>query len=786
MLCCAMPTKLFLLLILCLTPPLAIGDQTRHFPPGVQNIFIPQVVDVQNNLLQNIAPIAEKSIGDGYYPGAVILAAHHGHIIYRGVFGNRRILPNIAPMRFNTLFDLASLTKVIATAPAVMQLVEQGKLDLDAPVVKYWPAFGINGKEAITIRELLTHTSGLPADISTKTNTNEIFQQIAQLKPLDVPGKTFRYSDVNFIVLAHLVEMISGRRLDDYAQKYIFKPLAMDDTRFLPSAGLRDRIAPTEIIDGELRWGQVHDPTAHAMGGVAGNAGLFSDAADLGKYAECMLHAGRITITSPHNKKHSAYLLSPLTILKMTTPQTPPDVVEKRGLGWDIDSPYANHGALFPINSYGHTGWTGTSIWIDPVTQTWLIILTSRTHPTPAVKNQLIEDRRLIANIVAASVTDIDMYKQQNIIQPGATQLNNYLPLLQNKRVGIFANHSSLLGNTPLIDVLLQHGIRVTKIFAPEHGFRTDMSDGDQISNTVDLKTGIPIISLYGKKLKPTASDLQDVDILVFDIQDVGVRFYTYISSLQKFMEAAVENNKPLIILDRPNPNGFYVDGPVLDPKFKSFTGMQPVPIVYGMTIGEYAKMLLGEQWLNVTPKAKANDLQLTVIPCVNYTHKSLYEPPVSPSPSLPNVQSIYWYPAIGLMEATAMSVGRGTDEPFQVFGHPLLPTKFTFVPTAKPGNKHPAFENQVCHGWNLMETKTATLQKINGKLQIKYLISAYQLFPNKDKFFKGFGYAAGNDTLEKQIKAGVDEATIRKSWEPALNKFKQIRKKYLLYPDFE
>jgi uncharacterized protein YbbC (DUF1343 family) len=275
-------------------------------------------------------------------------------------------------------------------------------------------------------------------------------------------------------------------------------------------------------------------------------------------------------------------------------------------------------------------------------------------------------------------------------IQPGATQINLYLPLLKGKRVAVFANQTSMIGKKHLIDVLLAHGITVTKIFVPEHGFRGDADAGDHIKNAVDAKTGIPIVSLYGRKLKPDAKDLRDVDVLIFDIQDVGVRFYTYISSLQKLMEAAIENDKPLIILDRPNPNGFYVDGPVLDPKYKSFTGMQPIPIVYGMTEGEYAKMLVGEEWLDVTPKARAHDLQLTVIPCAHYTHKSLYEPPVRPSPNLPNIQSIYLYPSIGLMEATVLSVGRGTSTPFQVFGHPAIKNNFSFTPRSQLGALSP------------------------------------------------------------------------------------------------
>lgn len=386
----------------------------RHFPPGVQQVFITTTPDIQTTPLQNIAPLVENSIHMGYYPGAVILAAHNGRIIYRGVFGNRRILPNVAPMRFDTIFDVASLTKVIVTTTAVMQLVEQHKLNLDAPVAQYWPAFAANGKKAITVRELLTHTSGLQEDIpSPQLNAllpaskqmpetprwygeNAALQEVIALKPRYQPGTTFLYSDVNFMVLGYLVERISGERLDYYAQAHIFKPLGMHDSYFLPPVALRDRITPTQVMDGQLRWGEVHDPSAFLMGGVSGMAGLFSTATDLGNFAQHLLNQGRMN--------NNAYLLKPSTIAMMTRQQTPANITETRGLGWDINSHFAARGHVFSAASYGHTGWTGTSLWIDPTTQTWLIILTSRTHPIPATKNKLVLDRRMIADMVAESV----------------------------------------------------------------------------------------------------------------------------------------------------------------------------------------------------------------------------------------------------------------------------------------------------------------------------------------------------------------------------------------------
>ena len=386
-------------------------------------------------------------------------------------------------------------------------------------------------------------------------------------------------------------------------------------------------------------------------------------------------------------------------------------------------------------------------------------------------------------------------------IIPGAERINVYLPLIKGKRIGIFANQTSMIGNTHLVDTLRKLGLDIRVIFGPEHGFRGNASAGEKIGNYTDEKTGIPVVSLYGSKRRPSAEDLKDVDILIFDIQDVGVRFYTYISSLQEYMEAAMENSKPLMILDRPNPNGFYVDGPVLDPKFKSFVGMQPIPIVYGMTVAEYAFMIAGEKWLSEKANQKYDyyrtaqnspdtPFHFQVIKCTNYDHKSKYVLPVRPSPNLPEIQSIYLYPSTCLFEGTALSEGRGTDKPFEIFGHPLLPHNlYSFVPKSNEGAKSSKHYFETCYGWNLSGTPEQVLKKVDGHVQLKWLMEAYKLFPGKDTFFlktNSFNPLAGNDVLMQQIKDGKSEEEIRKSWEPALSEFKKIRKKYLLYSDFE
>jgi uncharacterized protein YbbC (DUF1343 family) len=365
----------------------------------------------------------------------------------------------------------------------------------------------------------------------------------------------------------------------------------------------------------------------------------------------------------------------------------------------------------------------------------------------------------------------------------GAARMDLYLPLLRGKRVGILTNQTALVDGVHLVDTLLKRKVDIVKIFGPEHGFRGTADAGATVSSGVDPVTGIPVISLYGKHNTPSAADLEGVDVLIYDIQDVGTRFYTYISSMQRFMEAAARFGKPLIILDRPNPTGFYVDGPVLEKKFSSGVGMQPIPVVYGMTIGEYARMLIGEHWLS-DPSLHP---ELTVIPCLHYTHDSLYTLPVKPSPNLPDMASVYLYPSLCFFEGTACSVGRGTAHPFQLFGHPSLPDSlYAFTPEGMPGATHPKLQGKRCHGYLVATTAARALEEIRGALQLKWILTAYRLFPDKDHFFtRYFNTLAGTDKLQEQIRAGWSEKRIRQSWQPALRKFKQIRKKYLLYPDF-
>ena len=404
--------------------------------------------------------------------------------------------------------------------------------------------------------------------------------------------------------------------------------------------------------------------------------------------------------------------------------------------------------------------------------------------------------KRLVFNLLLCFLV-LNGIAQQ--VVPGAERLSAYLPLLKGKKVAVFANQTSRVGDRHLVDVLIENKVQISVIFGPEHGFRGEADAGAKVANYIDPKTGIKVVSLYGQKTKPAVEDVLDVDIMLFDIQDVGVRFYTFISSLEGYMESAFINNKKLILLDRPNPNIHYVDGPVLEAKYRSFVGMQPVPVVYGMTIGEYAKMLVGEKWLSPSAMQAYSLLSakdpssFTVIPCSAYTRKTIYTLPVKPSPNLPSNASIYWYPSICFFEGTVFSEGRGTNTPFLVFGHPALPNNmYSFKPTAMSGAMQPKLKDQICYGWNLSRSDQEAYEKVNGRIHIEYLIEAYHLFPDKEKFFilpksgdadaSFFNKLAGNATLMQQIKSGASASAIRASWKPGLEAFMSIRKKYLLY----
>src|ERR1017187_1435541 len=549
-----------------------------------------------------IDQVIDEAIGQGKLPGAVLIIGHEGEVVYQKAYGRRATVPAPEAMTADTIFDLASLTKVVATTTALMQLFEQGKFRLNDKVTDYIPEFQ-GGKSGITLRNLFTHFSGLKPDLPL-ANPWSGYQtgiKLACTDPPDgPPGARFVYSDINFILLGELVHRLSGQTLADYARDHIFQPLGMKDTMFQPPAALAPRIAPTERVtkDSPPLLGVVHDPTARNMGGVAGHAGVFSTAQDLARFAQTMLNGGELD---------GVRIVSAATIQKFTEPQNPPDQPILRGLGWDIDSPYSgNRGELFPIGSFGHTGFTGTSLWIDPNTQTYVILLANSVHPTG--HPSLTALRGKVATIAAAAVgietrgLTLTGYSEtfsaagvhRDVARNAATRTGldvmverDFQPLV-GKRVGLITNQTGVdrLGRRN-VDLMRRAGISVAALFSPEHGL-AGREDQSEVHDATDTVTGIRIYSLYGATPRPTPEMLRGVDALVFDIQDIGARFWTYETTLVYAMEAAAKAGIPFYVLDRPNPiGGTHVEGPLLDAATTSFVGYVPgLPVRHGMTMG--------------------------------------------------------------------------------------------------------------------------------------------------------------------------------------------------------
>src|SRR5580704_9526957 len=644
--------------------------------------------------LAAVDAIIEQAIVDGNIPGAVLVVGHDGAVVYRKAYGSRALEPRREPMTLDTVFDLASLTKVIATTTAVMQLVELGKVRMNDPVAKYLPEFAQNGKEDITVRQLLTHYSGLAPDLDLTTQwegKNTAYQLAFVEPPETVPGSGFVYSDINFIMLGALVERVSGETLDTYTTQHIFVPLKMTRTRFLPPTVWRAKIAPTQYDENEhMLWGVVHDPTARRMGGVAGHAGLFSTGDDLAKFAQALLNGGD-------------GILSALTVEKMTRPEQPPAAPVLRGFGWDIDSPFSsNRGDLLPVGSFGHTGFTGTSIWIDPTTHAYVILLTNSVHPRG--KGNAIGLRSKVATAVAASlhlsVSEKEALRWKSITGynealSAARRMNSRNGTVKNgidvleesgfdllksesgkKRIGLVTNQTGVdAEGKRSIDILAQApGISLEAIFSPEHGVAGALDTTD-IGNSKDTATGVPVYSVYGvgdAARRPSMDVLKTLDAVVFDIQDAGVRFYTYETTLGYFLEAAAKAGIEMIVLDRPNPiTGSFVQGPVADEGHETFTDYWTVPVRHGMTIGELAKMFNAERNINA---------KLTVVPIEGWQRGDWFDSTglvwVNPSPNLRSVTEAALYPGVALIEGTNVSVGRGTDTPFELVGAPWIKSK--------------------------------------------------------------------------------------------------------------
>ena len=759
--------------------------------------------------LKNVDAIMERAVASGNIPGGVVLIGHNGKVIYRRAFGERSLEPSREAMTVDTVFDLASLTKCIATTTAIMQLVEQGRVRLNDPVSAYLKDFAQNGKKDITIRELMTHYSGLRPDLDLATpweGRAAAFRMAMEQRPANPPGAKFVYSDINFETLGFLVEQLTGEPLNQYAAKHIFEPLGMNETRFLPPKEWRPRIAPTEYDEhGVMLRGVVHDPTARRMGGVAGHAGLFSTADDLARFAQALLSGTTV--------------LSPLAIEKMTTPEQPANAASVRGLGWDIDSPFAgNRGELLPVGSFGHTGFTGTSLWIDPVTDTYIVILTNAVHPhvgksavalrgkiATAVADALDltvseNEKRRLARITGygESMTAARRIESRNgDVLAGIDVLESdaYRELHPDpahpRRIGLVANQTSVDREGRRTADLLAHapGLELKAIFSPEHGIGGNL-DTTEIADSRDEATGVTIYSVYGDsdaRRRPSADALAGLDAIVFDIQDAGVRFYTYETTLGYFLEAAAKAGKEIVVLDRPDPiGGAFVQGPVADKGRESFVSYWQTPVRHGMTIAELASMFNAEKHIGA---------KLTVVPMRGWQHGDWFDSTgetwVNPSPNLRSLTEATLYPGVGMIEATNISVGRGTNTPFELVGAPWIdPAALArylnareldgvrFVPV-RFTPRSSEYAGQACGGVNLVVTDRDALDAPEMGLEIAGAL--LQLYPNQYRI-------SGLDTLMVSqaslaaLQAGEDPRRIAEEWQDEDESFRQLRARYLLY----
>jgi len=760
------------------------------------------------NRLAVVDSIVQEAIHAGQIPGAVVLVWHNGQVLYRKAFGYRALEPRRELMTVDTVFDLASLTKVVATTTAVMQLVEKGEVRLNDPVAKYIPEFAQNGKEDITVRGLLTHYSGLEPDLDLThpwQGRDTAFSMAFAEKPVNPPGSRFVYSDINFITLGALVERVSKVELDKYCAQNIFTPLKMARTRFLPPATWVPKIAPTEYDEqNRMLRGVVHDPSARRMGGVAGQAGLFSTADDLSKFARALI-AGSSVLPS-------------LLVEKMSTPQQPPAAHELRGFGWDIDSPFStNRGELLPVGSFGHTGFTGTSLWIDPTTRTYIILLTNAVHPRG--KGSAVALRTKLATAVTAALaltpSEKDQARLKSItgyneaqtaarrvaarngsVQTGIDVLerNNFDPVRGvsgKKKIGLLTNQTGLDSQgRRTIDVLAHaDGISLDAIFSPEHGV-TGTLDTTDVGNMKDAATGIPVYSVYGATdaaRRPSPDVLKQFDAIVVDIQDAGVRFYTYETTLGYFLEGAAKAGVEVFVLDRPDPvTGSFVQGPMPDPGRESFVSYGAVPVRHGMTMGELAKMYNSERNINA---------KLTIIPIEGWMRGDWFDSTalgwVNPSPNLRSLTEATLYPGVALVEGTNVSVGRGTETPFELLGAPWIHGRelaqylnareisgVRFVPVSFTPNAS-NYAGQKCEGVNIVVVERNAFDA--PELGIELASALHKLYPEQFHMERMIELLL-NQRVYDALTHGVDPRRIAEDWREPLERFQEFRQKYLIY----
>lgn len=761
-------------------------------------------VAVADTMGERLDAAIDEAVNTNLIPGAVLVVGHNGQAVYRKAYGSRVLIPVKEQMTADTIFDAASLTKVVATTPSIMKLFEQGKVRLDDQVTKYLPEFQ-GGKSDITVRLLLTHFSGFPPDLELIPRWGGYETGISRAlisKPVAPPGARFIYSDINFELLGEIVRRVSGKTLAQFANDEIYAPLGMTESMFQPPASLQPRIAATEIDEdtGQPFRGVVHDPTARYMGGIAGHAGLFTTADDLTRYAEMLLGGGQLG---------TVRVLSPLTVRKFAEPGSPPDQPILRGLGWDIDSPFSsNRGELFPIGSFGHTGFTGTSLWMDPTTNSFVILLTNVVHPKRG--QSLSGLRSKVATIVAAEfgmnvpqTVSLTGYNEamsgagvaRTIARNAATLTGldvmeaEHFKELAGKRVALITNHTGLdREGRRNVDLLLAAGIRVTTLFSPEHGL-TGAADQENVADSKDEKTRLPVVSLYRpEKRRLTAAQMAPFDAVVYDIQDVGARFYTYSCTLLYALEEAGKAHKPFWVFDRPNPiTGTHVEGPAIDDDLHSFIGCYNMPLRHGLTFGELAGMANTEMHWGA---------DLHVVKMSNWSRGDWFDTTtlmwVNPSPNMRSLNAAALYPGIGMLEAAKnYSVGRGTDAPFEQVGADWIKGQMLaevlnarFIPgvRAYPTRFRPNASNFTdieVEGVRFVVTDRSAFD--STRLGVELAAALQKLYPGKLDFEKCKSLI-GNRKIVDGIKEGKDASALWSQMSEEAELFKERRKTYLLY----
>jgi uncharacterized protein YbbC (DUF1343 family) len=744
----------------------------------------------------------DQAIAEDRLPGAVVAVGHAGRIVYRKAYGRRALVPRPEAMTTDTIFDVASLTKVIATTPSLMKLFEEGKFRFNDKITQYIPEFQ-GGRSDVTIRDLFTHFSGLQPDVPIEpawSGYEEGVRRACAYPPAGPPGVRYVYSDIDFILLGELVRRLSGQTVSDYARQNVFAPLGMKDTAFQPPAAWIPRIAPTERVpkDGPPLRGVVHDPTARYMGGVAGHAGLFSTAGDLARFAQMMIDGGELD---------GVRLFSPLTVRRFTEPHSPPGQPILRGLGWDIDSPHsANRGKLFPIGSYGHTGFTGASIWIDPSSKTYVILLANSVHPRQ--RPSLGPLRSQVATLAAAAVgiekqgVALRGYNAAFAGAPGGAPRNavtrtgldtlvekNFQPF-QGKRIGLITNQTGVdSAGRRNVDLMRRAGVHVAALFSPEHGL-AGVEDRATIADSADPATGIPIHSLYGATPRPTPEMLRGLDALVFDIEDAGARFYTYETTLAYALEAAARAGIPFYVLDRPNPiTGGHVEGPLLDAANTSFVGyLAGLPVRHGMTMGELARLFNAQNRIGAA---------LTVIPMLDWRRGDWFDasdlPWIDPSPNLRSLMAAALYPGLCLIEySDNLSVGRGTDAPFEQIGAAFIhggelaayltkrriPGVRVYPTSFKPAESN--LKGVQVEGVRFEITDRETFDAT--RLGLEVAAALQKLYPGQIDFSKS-KRLIGSDDVVRRLQAGEDPRAIEESFANQVAEFVKMREAYLLYP---